>query len=202
FAFQVGLAIGLISLLPTPVFPQYFCLCIPFLLVSAVCVIKDLLAELESRRARLIAAAACIFLLGIYIASSADDFRAYLITGDGVPGIRWANDKADWRLQRVIEVSQAIDHIASPGEVVASFWPGDIFQTKSNPFPGLENDFALLVSEKLNSQQRARYHMPSPAEVETDLAAHRPRVVVLRDQILVPPSGEAARRLRLMEDAL
>ena len=184
FAFQIAVAIGLISLLPTPVWPQYFCLCMPFLIVSAVCVVNDLFAELELRRARLIAAAACVFLLGIYSASSVDDFRRFLFTGDGVPGgVERALDRGDWRVQRVMEVSRAVDQIARPGEIVASFWPGDIFQTHTDSFPGFENDFATPIADKLSSEQRARYHILSPAEIEADFAAHRPRVVVLRNQI-------------------
>ncbi len=185
FAFQIAVAIGLISLLPTPVFPQYFCLCVPFLIVSTVCVVNDLVAELESRRERLVAAAACVALLGIYLAASVPDFRKYLITGDGINAVEAAPDKGYWRLQRVLEVSRAIDQIAGPGETVASFSPADIFQTKAIPLPGLENDFGLPISARLTSEQRARYHILSPAEVESDFAAQKPRVVVLRNQVLV-----------------
>jgi hypothetical protein len=120
--------------------------------------------------------------LGIYIGASASDLRKYLITGDGIASVRWARDKDDWRLQRVIEVSQAIDQIASPGETVASFWPGYVFQTKATPFPGFENDFGLPISEKLTSEQRAKYHILSPAEIESNVATHTPRIVVLGNQ--------------------
>jgi 4-amino-4-deoxy-L-arabinose transferase-like glycosyltransferase len=181
-AFQIALVLGIISLLPTPAYPGYFSLCVPFLVVSAVCVVNELFTRLGSRRERLVAAVACVAVLGVYVATSTGDFRKYLITGDGIAGVRWARDKGDWKLQRVLEVSQAIDQIASPGEMVASFWPGYIFQTKATPFPGFENDFALPVSEELTSQQRARYHIISPAEIEGNFAAHTPRVVVLGNQ--------------------
>ena len=194
FAFQIAVAIGFISLLPTPVFPQYFCLCVPFLIVSTVCVVNDLIVELESRRERLVAAAACVALLGIYVAVSFPDFRKYLITGDGINAVQAAPDKDDWRLQRVLEVSRAIDQVAGPGETVASFLPGDIFQTKATPFPGLESDFGLPISARLTSQQRARYHVLSSAEVEANFAAHRPRVVLLRNQILVSLTAEGNRK--------
>ena len=51
-AFQVAIAVGLISLLPTPVYPGYFSLCIPFLLVSAVYVASDLFSSPASSRKR------------------------------------------------------------------------------------------------------------------------------------------------------
>jgi len=179
FAFQIAFVLSIISILPTPVHPQYFCLCIPFLIVTAVCVVNDLLAELEKSRSRLLAAAACVALFGIYVATSANDFRRYLVTGDGVPGLRQDIEKGGWKLQSVLEVSQAIDQIAFPGEAVASFWPGYIFQTKAIPFPGLENDFGVPCAERLSSERRTRYHIVSWEEIESDFASRRPRIVVL-----------------------
>ena len=181
-AFQIAITTGIISLLPTPTLPQYFCLCVPFLIVSAVCGVNEFFTRLESRRERLVAAVACVFVLGIYLAASANDLREYLITGEGVPGLRLVHHKSDWRLQRVIEVSQAIDQIASPGEMVASFWSGYIFQTKAVPSLGFEADYGLALAEKLTLQQRAWYHVLSPAEVESNFAAHVPRIVVLGNQ--------------------
>ncbi|MFI5095211.1 MAG: ArnT family glycosyltransferase [Candidatus Acidiferrales bacterium] len=199
FAFQIAVVLGIVSLLPTPVHPQYFCLCIPFLLLTAVCVVNDLFAELQPGRGKLVAVAACASLFGLYLAASVNDFRRYLVTGDGVPGVELSLNNSDWSLQRVREVSQAIDQIAGPGETVASFWPGYIFQTKAAPFPGFEADYGLLISEKLTPEQRARYHVLSPAEIETDFAAHRPRVVVMRNQIPVK-GGKQWQWLLAMED--
>jgi 4-amino-4-deoxy-L-arabinose transferase-like glycosyltransferase len=195
-AFQIALVMGILSLLPTPTYLPCFSIGFPFLVVSAVCVMNNLLVTLESRRQRLFAAAACVVLLGIYLGASVEDFRKYLITGEGIPGVRWARDKGDWKLQRILAVSQAIDQIAAPGEMVASFWPGDIFQTKAAPFPGFENPFALAVSEKLTAQQRARYHILSPADIESDFSAHTPRIVVLRDQVFSAVPAEELSRLQ------
>ena len=105
-----------------------------------------------------------------------------------------AIDRGDWRIQRVIEVSQAVDQIACPGELVASFWPGDIFQTDADPLPGLENPFALPISEELTSQQAGRgttsFRRPKLKAISP---AHRPRVVVvLRNQILSAVTAERA----------
>jgi hypothetical protein len=163
-------------------------------------VLSELFARLESRRERLVTAIACVAVLGAYLAVSISDFRNYLITGNGVPGVQPALDRGDWRLQRVIEVSQTVDQIASPGELVASFWPGDIFQTDADPLPGLENPFALPISEELTSQQRVRYHIISPTEIESDFASHRPRVVVLRNQILSAVTAEELKRMQRLSD--
>ena len=202
-AFQAALVVGILSLLPTPAYLPYFCLAVPFLIVSTVCVVNDLFVSLELRRQRLFAAVACVALLCVYIGASARDVRRYFQTGEGIPGVRWARDKNDWKLQRILEVSQAIDQIAKPGETVASFWPGDIFQTTATSFSGFENPFALAVSEKLTAQQRARYHIPSPADIESDLASHTPRIVVLRDQVFsAVPTEEELKRLQGSMDAI
>ncbi len=187
-AFQIAVVIGIASLVPTPVHPQYFCLCVPFLLVSAVCVVNDLVAELDSRRSKLAAVTACATVFAIYLAASIPDFRRYLVTGDEVAGVDLSPDKEDFRLQRIVEVSQAIDEVALPGESVAG-WPGYIFQSKAIPFPGFEADFNLPMADKITAEQRVKYHMIDPAEIEADFASHKPRVVVLRDDSLAPVKG-------------
>jgi hypothetical protein len=206
FAFQIAVVLALISLLPTPVLPQYFCLCIPFLLVSAICVVHDFIASLASNRERRLAIAGCILLACVYLGISISDFRKYLVTGDGIPTVRRATDINDWKLRRVVEISNAIDQVAKPGEVVASFWQGYMFQTKALPFPGLETDCGMPIADKLTPEQAAKYHILPWQEMQADLAAHVPRVVVLEGRqndssSLVPhPIGEAAKNALLAND--
>lgn len=202
FAFQMAIAVGLVSLLPTPTWPQYFCLCIPFLLVSAVCVIHDLVFRLESRLGRTLSLAACALLSVVYVAAAVPDFHRYLVTGDGVPGVRSAPQPEDLKLQRVREMSDAINEIAAPSETVASFWSGYIFQTSTNPLSGLEGDYALSISEKLSPERRRKYHVISPSEIEAGFAAHQPRVVVLRDQVSSLGHGAEWQKLRATEDSV
>ena len=85
-AFQIGAVLSIISFLPTPAYTQYFCLCVPFLLVGAVCVVNDLYVTLESSRERLAAVVLYVVLLGIYLGAGANDFRKVL-TNDEVPGL-------------------------------------------------------------------------------------------------------------------
>jgi 4-amino-4-deoxy-L-arabinose transferase-like glycosyltransferase len=182
-AFQIALILGFICLLPTPAYLQYFSVCVPFLIVSAVCVVSDFFTRLGSRREKLLATIACVAVMVGYLVLGAFDLRSYLVTGDGVPGVRTALDRGDWRLQRVIAVSHAVDQVAAPGEFVASFWPGDILESRANTLPGMENPFALQVAAKLTPAEHARYHITSVPQIEDDIAAHRARVVVLRNQI-------------------
>ena len=201
FAFHIVIVIVLVSLLPTPAWPQYFCLCVPFLLVSAICTANDGLDDLRSRRTRAWWLAACALAVVIYVVAAIPDLHRYLVTGVGVPGVKLAHEPNDLKLQRVVEVSQAIDQVAQPGEAVASFWPGYSVQTWSVPFPGFEADYGLPLSGRLTAEQRAKYHILSAPEIEAEFAIHRPRVVVLRDPIQVK-GGEPLRKLLATEDAL
>ena len=135
-ALQIAIVIGIVSLLPTLVVGQYFGFCIPFLLLSAVCGANNLVEEMESGRLRVTAVVACAAVFVVYLAASVPDFRRYLVTGDEVAGVGLFVDKNEWRLQQILQVSQAIDGIVVPGEPVAG-WPGYIFQTKAIPFPGI-----------------------------------------------------------------
>jgi hypothetical protein len=178
-ALQLAIALGVISLLPTPVLPQYFCFCIPFLVVSSVCVATEVVRGLESSHQRSLAIGGCVFLLAVYAVMMPSDFRKYLITGDGVPAVRGAYDRDDWRLSKILEVSSAIDQFAVPNEVVASFWPGYIFQTHALPFPGLETDCGLAIAGKLTPEEMAQYHIVSWSQMGSSFASKAPRVVVV-----------------------
>ena len=132
----------------------------------------------------------------VYVAVSVKDLRNYLYTGDGVPGMRLAHDRGDWKIDRVVAVSKIVSQYANHGDVAASFWPGDIFQTPADPLPGIENPFALPIAEKLTAEQRARYHILSADDILAALAAHKPKVVVLRDQILAAVTAEEFQRMQ------
>jgi len=200
-AFLIALVVGFICLLPTPAYIQYFSVCVPFLVVSAVCAASELFTRLESRREKLLVTMGVVAVMAGYLVLGGIDLRSYLVTGDGVPGVRTALDRGDWRLQRVIAVSHAVDQVAAPGEFVASFWPGDILESQANTLPGMENPFALQVSAKLTPAERARYHITSVPQIESDIAAHRAHVVVLRNQISTAFAANEIARAQQQADA-
>ena len=199
FAFQIAASIGLISLLPTPTQGQYFCFCVPFLLVSALCGATECVRGLGSPGVRKAVATGCIALIACYVAVAARDFRRFLITGENVLGLEPGRENA-FRLREVVAVSQAVDQVTSPGDAVASFWPGYLFQSHAKPFPGFENDFGLLLAHRITAEQRARYHILSRDDIETDFASQLPAVVVLRDHIDRPTPNPFRRWVRGMED--
>ena len=199
-AFLVALSLGLISLLPTPPLIQYFCVCMPFIIVAAVCPVSDYLSLLRTARTRRFAHVACVVLLAGFVASAVPSFRRYLVTGERVIGIKNIDDAPNWTLNRVAEVSMAIDRVAMPHEEIGSFWPGYIFASQAYPYPGYENDFGWMITGKLTDSQREKYHILSQSDVEAEFAAHSPRIVVVGNQEFfdgAPRESACARILRL-----
>jgi hypothetical protein len=196
-AFLIAFVLGLISLLPTPSFVQYFCMGMPFLIVAAVCATSDYVTLLHAAPPKSIAVLSVAMVLS-FTALSVPGFRRYLVTGDRVIGVNNIYDAPNWTLDKVNAVSKAINQLAAPNEEVASFWPGYIFASKADPYPGLENDFGGEIANKLTVDQRAKYHIIARSDIEADLAAQAPRIVVLGNQAMhgLPAIAEYARILR------
>jgi 4-amino-4-deoxy-L-arabinose transferase-like glycosyltransferase len=180
-AFLIAFALGFISILPTPSYAQYFCLCMPFLIVAAVCGTSDYLNSLRPASPRWIALLAGVAVLA-FVASSGPSVQRYLVTGDSVIGIEDTHDAPNWTLDKVSAVSKAIDELAAPNEKIASFWPGYIFASKADPFPGFENDSGWVTVNKLTGDQRAKYHVSARADIVDHFSSRTLRIVVLGNQ--------------------
>jgi hypothetical protein len=89
----------------------------------------------------------------------------------------------NWRIPAISAVSRAIDEQIRPAERVMSLWPGYIFQSKAEPYAGLENNSATyFADDRLSPSEQVRYHILSPRSIQADIAAHRPRLVVIGNQ--------------------
>ena len=82
-AFLIAFFLGLISILPTPTYGQYYSMCMPFLIVTAVCAASAYLASLRAVWSRRIAVFAGVAVLAVFVVSSVPSFRRYLFTGVG-----------------------------------------------------------------------------------------------------------------------
>jgi hypothetical protein len=181
-AFAIAVVLGVICLLPTPSSLQYFSMIIPFLIVATVCSASDYLASLQSRRSLRLAGAVCVVLLVGFIGFGDLSFHEYLFDGYEVPGIKGAADSPNWTLQQVTAVSQAIDQVVVPGEQVASFWPGFIFASWADPYPGFENNFGIWIAHDLTPDRRRKYAILADGDVDAAFAEHGPRVAVVGNQ--------------------
>ena len=181
-AFQLAAVLALISLLPTPSYVQYFSLCVPFLIIAAVCSASDALQSMESLRYRRLAAAGAVAIALLYAASSAGNLARFTRTGDGLNGIRNQGRAPNWNVDTVRAVSRAIDELAAPGEVVMSLWPGYIFESGTVPFPGLENNTGRERVDVLDPEVALRNHILSEDRVKRAIASHASRIVVVGNQ--------------------
>lgn len=181
-ALALGVTLAVISLLPTPPYVQYFCVTIPFLMVVVVCSMSRRLETVKSVEKRRILAATFAVLLLIFTVSGLPAARRFLSTGEDVIGITSPQHAVNWRLSTIAAVSRAIDQQIVPGERVLSLWPGYVFQSSAQPYPGLENNSATFMAERLKPSQQAMYHILSPPGIEAAIAAHAARVVVVGNQ--------------------
>jgi hypothetical protein len=181
-ALQLAAALGVISLLPTPSYIQYFCLCVPFMIIAAVCRASQLLDGINSVPTRRWAAAGGIALALLFAAASTGDYRRFTNTGEGLNGIHPQERAPNWKIDAVRAVSRAIDELAVPGEPVMSLWPGYIFESKASPFPGLENNTGRDRVDALKPGDAARYHILSKERIGIEIASHNPRIVVIGNQ--------------------
>ncbi len=189
-ALQIAAVLSLVSLLPTPTFMQYFSVVVPFLIVGAVCAVDDLLRVVDRKRARILAITG-LAALAIYFVAPISDYRALALNGSalGVTG----EGAANWNPKTVLTVSKLVDQLAAPGEEVMSFWPGYLLGTKAIPFSGFENDFGLECAPRVAQTQRSKYRILSQSQIDAQIAARIPRIVVLGNQeYLKQPKGPYA----------
>src|SRR5207249_7265261 len=70
-----------------------------------------------------------------------------------------ANSKEPhWQLSSYARVAEAIKANSGPEEVVLSFWPGYVFESQRQYFPGMEDHFTYRITSKIPPDARVRYH--------------------------------------------
>jgi hypothetical protein len=76
------------------------------------------------------------------------------------------------------EVAEAIRANSSVNAVVLSFWPGYVFESGRQCFPGAENEFGYAVARRVGPEVRARYHMASKEEVFNAVSSGAPDIYI------------------------
>lgn len=181
-AFQLALSLGIICLMPTPSLVQYFCVCIPFLIVAVVCSVSALVDSMNERGTKRLIVGVSLMALVAFVSVSVADARSYLVTGNNSYGIASREEAVNWRIDTIVAVSRGIEEVLRPGEQVMSLWPGYIFQSHVDPYPGLENHTGLYVAPRLSPIQLSRYRIISRGQVEAEVDARRPQLFVVGNQ--------------------
>ena len=182
FALEITLLLGLVSLLPTPLYVQYFSMVIPFLIAGMMCLLVDYFAELTSPASRRKVRIAGAVFVALFVLAGLPTFRQYLQIWQATPYLKGVADPQSWTLQQVAAVSAALDQVSAPGEPVASFWPGYVFASHADSYRGYEDSFGMLVADNLEPVFRRRYHILGNWELTSDLSNRGPRLVVVGNQ--------------------
>jgi len=118
---------------------------------------------------------------GIRIAFQAS-WKWALVLGILVPFFCWRNTLSEvgvrLPLQSYHQVAEIVRANSSPNAVVLSIWPGYVFESGRKCFPGGENEFGYMASERLSPEVRERYHLISREEVLRALSAGVPDVFI------------------------
>jgi hypothetical protein len=166
----------LVSLVPTPVYTQYFCIPIPFMVVSAVTFLAALAREASGPRVRHLFAVLAV----VYVLVSPIDFYRYTIGGTFVPGVADSADVINWKLPTIRAVGRAIDREVQAGRPLAiSFWPGYFVETKAAILPGMENHFALMFSGRVKPLDVTQFKLMSYPELAHHFRSHTTDVIVV-----------------------
>jgi 4-amino-4-deoxy-L-arabinose transferase-like glycosyltransferase len=166
----------LVSLMPTPVYTQYFCIPIPFMIVGAVAFLASLARETHGRRLRHLFASVAV----MYVLVSPLDLYRYTVGGDFVPGVVSRADVINWKLPTIRAVSRAIDQeVRADRPVAISFWPGYFVETKAVILPGMENHFALMFAGRVQPPEIAQFKLMSYPQLASHFRNHTTDVIVV-----------------------
>ncbi len=154
-----------VCLVPDPVYQQYFTSPLsPMLAPLAVLGLVDL-ARRFGRPATLVSG---VLVLGAVL--SVVDLQVRHT------GMDW--DEV-WSPDHLAEVTAAIESRTEPDSIVLAFWSGYVFESGRRFVPGMENHFALGVSEQLPLNQKIEYHVAGKEILLKAILTKAPTVIVL-----------------------
>jgi hypothetical protein len=84
-----------------------------------------------------------------------------------------------WQLASYRQVTQSIEANSRPGDVVLSFWPGYVFESGRQYFPGMEDQFVYRITNMISPEARLRYHVVSTDALMTAISTRAVPVVVV-----------------------
>ncbi|MCB1184496.1 hypothetical protein KDM41_13790 [bacterium] len=160
-----AVVLALTCLLPDPSYEQYFTApLVPLLVPAALLGLIDL-ARRFGRPTTLVGG-----VLGALAVIAAVGLQVRHV------GMDW---NEVWDPARVREVAREIRQRSARDDVVLSFWSGYPFAADRPFLPGMENHFALGVSEQLTPAQQAHYHVAGKEALLHAILTKGPAVIVL-----------------------
>jgi hypothetical protein len=167
FGLYVVLFVGLGSILPTPSFPQYYSVVLPFMILMAIRWLDEVWSPPTGAASPWLFAhrTAAIALIAMYVVAAPVHAYHFVISGQQVPGVSGAPDAKNWRIETLRRISSEIDAHNPGHRPFLTFWPGYAVESESPVVAGLENHFGLLVAHQLDATRRRRLILMSTDEV-------------------------------------
>ncbi len=151
-----------ISLIPFPAYIQYFtATIIPFILplvASSVLIVFNINKKLA------------YILVPLAILIFSIEYSRNNVT----------NPENDiWRMETYMSISDFITSKTKGDDQVLSFWPGYVFESRRQYFPGMENHFGLRISSKITEEEHARYRIVQKKDIFNSIVNRKPAAVVV-----------------------
>lgn len=180
--FFMTLALVLVCVLPSPTFTQYFCACVPYMIVISCGVSKRLQEACQAAPDHSFSAilkGMTVLFLGVYCCYGVLAMEQYVFSGRGVAGVETRENAASFRISAVRQVSAEIRRLAAGNEPVASFWPGYLLECDCPPVGGLENQFGVAVSYRLSRAETEKYRLLSLQGISELFENQAPKLAIL-----------------------
>ncbi len=84
-----------------------------------------------------------------------------------------------WQVANYREVARLIEANSGPDEVVLSFWPGYIFESGRQYFPGLEDNFVSRIMNQTSPAEKTRYHIISHDRVMSAISRREVNLLIV-----------------------
>ena len=154
--FGIALTLFVVSILPTPVYLQYFCILVPFLVIDAASFFDRLIKKKNFLALGIGLAAMLVFLYPLK-----QEYLRYTDTGRAIPGVYNKRNALNWDMETLNEVAKAVDEQIESNQEVLTTWPGYLIGTKAKPVSGFENHFPISVAHKLSEKELKLYKIVS-----------------------------------------
>lgn len=178
-ALWTAAGLGIVALVPTPTYSQYFATTVPFLAVG----LTELIGSIAAGRRPGWFAAVGVGLAAYLIVAPIELRRLVISSKEDRPSA--VQRVGDWIAARV-----------QPGDEVVAAWAGYLYGTGARPLPGLENAFAPHEAAAISTEKAARFHVASTKDVEAAIRSGRTKLVVVKvwNDLEPIPEYEAAAR--------
>lgn len=190
----ISMVLLVVSFVPTPVYPQYFCLAVPGLIVGTIGASRSLIASTSSFTWASLFRLTFICMLGYQIAMMPGEWERFTRTGVGVPGVGNPINAATWSIASTRLIAQAVREHTEPGEYVLANWTGFLLETEALPYPGTENRFGIKTANNLPEERKKRYGIISYRDTRKLIKNHQVRLIIEGD-----PRGKPEARKSILK---